>query len=689
VKSRTRSRLFAVVMALMSMSFIPLATVDAKPPDRDSPQDAASRLKEKSPRLVGFGDSAGDRRLATVNQLATTPSVELTPCTDDPAWLCGSVSVPIDRGGSDGRTLAIGFQVFPHRDPASTARDAILVSAGGPGISTTSDRGFFQFLLDPLLDDRDLLLVDNRGTGTSAAIDCPELQGFLPDHDAIVAAVGACGAQLGDDADRYGSGDVALDIEAVRRTLGYPKLSYFAPSYGSVDAQAYAVRFPSRLRVIVADAGLPVIDRAHTWTWGLDNPHAIARNTALNCLRAPACAALQPGARHALADLARMIRNNPVDGTARDLSGTSRQVHVDELQLIAIATADILNPGELVAAAEALARGDKKPLLRLGAELFFEPGEPGDPAVFSAGDNAAAFCNDADFVWDRDDPLPIRRLKYARGLRDLGRDAFAPFSKQAWTAYWIPDFCELWPAPDRFTPAVPRGATVTGVPTLLVGGEIDITVPSETTRRLLGVFPNARFVNFAGALHIPTSWSDCAKSVAQHFIATLHTGNTDCAREPAFVPPAVPQFPKSVHQAVPAVALAGNASTVLDRRIVTVAVRSVLDGFIRSFRIPGATGTGYGLRDGTFDFEFNFEAGEDVLQLDGVRFSRDVAVEGQATLSFEGNEIQMELTVTGPDSDHNGTLRAEGAFGFGAPYRTFTVTGAIGGRAVVASVPAN
>jgi pimeloyl-ACP methyl ester carboxylesterase len=676
-------------MVLMSISVIPFATVDARPPDRDTAQDVSSRLKEKATRPPERRNLAVDRQLATVNQLATTPSVDLTPCTDDPVWLCGSILVPIDRSGSDDRTLALGFRVLPHRNPTSTARDALIVSSGGPGISSTSDAGFFQFLLDPLLEDRDLLLVDHRGTGTSAPIDCPALQNGVFDHDAVVAAVGACGEQLGADADRYGSGDVALDIEAVRRALDYPQLSYFGPSYGSVAIQAYAVRFPNRLRVIVIDAGLPVIDRAHSWAWGLDVPQAIERNTALACLRAPACAATQPGARRALAELARMVRDKPVDGSARDLNGTIRQVHIDEVQLIAIATGNFLNPGELVAAAEALGRGDKEPLLRLAAETFFGGGEPDDPSVYSAGDNAAVFCNDADFVWDRNDPLPIRRLKYARALRDLERDAFAPFSKQGWSAYWIPDFCELWPAPDRFTPAVPRGATVTGVPTLLVGGEIDINVPSETTRRLLGFFPNARFVNFAGALHIPTSWSECAQSVAQHFIATLSTGDIDCAQEPPFERQAVPQFPRNVYQAVPAEALAGNASTVLDRRVVTVAVRSVLDAIIRTFRIPGATGTGYGLRGGTFDF--SFETGEDVLQLHGVRFSRDVAVEGQATLSFVANEVQMQLTVTGPDAEHSGTLTAGGAFGigFGAPYRAFTVTGAIGGRAVVASVPAN
>lgn len=684
MKSRARSRLVAVMLVLLSVSVLPVPTVSAKPPTRPTQPTADSRQTEKSPRSLVLD---GNRRVATAARLAIDPAVPLTPCAEDPDWLCGSVAVPFDRGRANGRSIAIGFRVLPHRDPMSTARDALIVSSGGPGISSTADRGFFQFLYDPLLDDRDLLLVDHRGTGTSSPIDCPALQAGVFDHDDVVAAVGACGAQLGGDADRYGSGDVALDIEAVRQALRYPQLSYVGPSYGSVAAQAYAVRFPKRVRAIVIDAGLPVIDPSHSNTWGFDVPGAIERNVTLACLRAPACEAIQHRARQAVADLALMVRKAPVEGSARDLNGTIRRVHIDEVQLIAIATSDILNPGELVAASEALARGDKEPILRLGAELLTEGGEPDDPAIFSAGDNAAVFCNDADFVWDRSDPLSVRRLKYGRALREFDGDRFAPFSKQGWATYWIADFCELWPAPDRFTPAVPRGATVVGVPTLLIGGEIDINVPSESTHRLLQVFPNARFVNFAGALHPPTAWSECARSIAQRFIATLRTGNTDCAREPAFVPPAVPQFPRSVGQAVPAEALAGNASTVLDRRVATVAVRSVLDAIIRSFRIPGVTGTGHGLRDGTFDF--NFETGEDVLQLHGVRFSRDVAVVGQATLSFEGNEVEMELTVTGPDPEHSGMLKAEGAFGFGEPFRAFTVTGAIGGRTVIASVPAN
>ncbi len=142
----------------------------------------------------------------------------------------------------------------------------------------------------------------------------------------------------------------------------------------------------------------------------------------------------------------------------------------------------------------------------------------------------------------------------------------------------------------------------------------------------------------------------------------------------------------TARHATPATALLGNAATVADRRVVTVSVRAVLDAFTRSFKIPGATGTGYGLRGGMFDFEFGPD--EAVLQLHGIRFSRDVTVDGHATLVYDGQGVTMELMVHGPRG-RVGTLAAEGAFGPGEPFEAFSVTGVLGGRTVSASVPAN
>ena len=103
------------------------------------------------------------------------------------------------------------------------------------------------------------------------------------------AAVGECGAQLGDAADRYGSGDVALDVEAVRRALGYDRVDLYAYSYGSVPEQAYATRFPGHVHALVVDAGLSVTDAAHTWAWRLGVPAALVRAIALMCSRQTEC----------------------------------------------------------------------------------------------------------------------------------------------------------------------------------------------------------------------------------------------------------------------------------------------------------------------------------------------------------------------------------------------------------------
>lgn len=670
-------------IALTAGLFLATLSLPAAAAPVPAPTTAPQRMPGK-PALPAAALSAVP---AQVSQLATRPGVALTPCADDPGWLCGSIRVPVDRSHPQGRSIPVHFEVFPHRDVGPGARDAIVATAGGPGIATSSERYFWQFLVDPLLDQRDLLLIDNRGTGRSAPIRCPELQDGVSGHDDYLDAVGKCGARLGDDADRYGSGDVALDIEDVRRALGYPQLSYFSTSYASVVAQAYAVRFPGRLRAVVADAGLPVNDRAHSWTWGVDHPRALARATAQSCLRAPACAAAQPDARGALADLLRAVRRRPVDGTARDALGVLRRVHVDEVHLGAIAWSGTLQGGELAAAADALRAGDRRPLLRLGAETAPGIGDAGDPAQFSFGDNAAAFCNDTDFVWSRQDPVPVRAQKYRRGLAALGPEAFAPFTPHAFTTLFTSDVCLRWPAPDRFTPAVPPGATARGVPTLLLSGDLDTNVPTETSRRLLAVFRQATLVPVAGAAHPSTSWSECARSLTHRFLRTLDAGQASC-EQPAYVAPAVPAFPLTLADAEPAARLRADDSTTRDHRVATVAIRAALDAWLRSYRQPLAVATGPGLRGGTFDADYESSPERAVLALHGVQFAKDIAVSGRTSWHYADNEVTMRLAVTGPKG-YRGTLQAKGRFGFGGPFEAFTVTGALGGNRVAVEVPSN
>ena len=685
---RAKTALAAACAAVVSI------TLTTNPVAAESDGDAPPTWQQyksvdSADRAATIQPGVTRKRPATVAMLSASPKVALEPCDDDPAWLCGSLPVPIDRSRPHGRTLDLAFAVLPHSDPASMTEDALFASDGGPGIANIPNRGFLDFIAGDLTQERDLVVVDHRGTGQSAAIDCPQLQqiigDFTSDPGIVLRAIGRCGRQLGADADRYGSGDIAKDLDAVRRALGYQRISIYGLSYAGNFLSAYAVRFADHLRSVVIDAGTPSTDPGHTWTWGQDIPPAMAGVTALDCRRAPACAAGQPRSESALARLAATLRRHPREGFVNVSNLGRRKVVADEYGLITVAS-DILNQGELAAAAQALDRGDAAPLLRLAGEQQLFPFEPSDPAFDSAGDNAAVFCNDQDFVWNRIDSVPVRRTKYRAALRNLGRTAFAPFSPRAWTQHFLSNYCVLWPAPDRFTPAVPKGATVKGVPTLILSGDLDTLVPTAITRQLLRVFPDATLLPVAGAAHPSAGWSPCAADAVHEFVRTLSISSS--CDEPAFVTSTTSSFPRRSWQAAPAQPRPGDESTGIERKVVTAAVQAVRDAWLRSFRVPGAIGNVTGLRGGDGAFDYDTVPGGALFELDGIRFTRDVAVTGSSDLMFESNDMNIDVTVDGP-RHQDGRLTAVGKFGFGSPFSDFVVTGTLHGHHVMVTVPAN
>ena len=87
-------------------------------------------------------------------------------------------------------------------------------------------------------------------------------------------------------------------------------------------------------------------------------------------------------------------------------------------------------------------------------------------------------------------------------------------------------------------------------------------------------------------------------------------------------------------------------------------------------------------------FDYESVPGGALFELDGIRFTRDVAVSGSSDLMFESNDMTMQLTINGPRHE-DGTLDVIGNFGFGSPFSDFVVTGTVHGHHVHATVPAN
>jgi pimeloyl-ACP methyl ester carboxylesterase len=442
----------------------------------------------------------------------------------------------LDRAHPDGATISIGFSVHPHTDRTEPAEEPIFALPGGPG-SGASDVMEFMLAMNPVLAHHDIVAISPRGTGGSEPIDCPDLQDGWRTPAELRDAVRACGEHLGDDADRYGSGDVALDVEAVRRALRYDRIDLYAFSYGVVPEQAYAVRFPQHVHALVFDAGMTVTDPPHTWAWGLGLPGALVREVELMCARSDGCGAREPG--RAIRWLVHRAAVRPIHGRLEVPGGEPAGVDVDEPEVANLlrsigncVVCGQINPAELVNAVSALRHGDLEPMLRIAhVHRFGPPDVAADPAAFSVGDNFAALCNDEDFVWDRTDPMSMRRAEFANAVAKLPPRAFAPFSLSGWMTFRQPDGCLGWPAPDRFEPAVPVGAVFPHVPALILAGDADTVVPPEVVETLHREIPGATFVTVAGASH-PVARGDCGAELVGQMFDSLEITDGSCATNP-------------------------------------------------------------------------------------------------------------------------------------------------------------
>ena len=375
---------------------------------------------------------------------------------------CGSVDVPLDRANPLAGTTAIGFTLIPHADASVAAQGTILAITGGPGISSTGDWNGRLDELGPLLDTRDLLLVDARGTGRSGAIECEALQHGV---GALHAAVAACGAQLGSTISDYGTPAVADDIDAVRSALGIDRLDVLGTSYGGLVAEVYAIRHPAHLRTLTLDApGNP----SGGDFWQVGALHQMLRTVDLICKRSPSCNPDTPDPIGQIAWLAQALRAHPLVGDAYDAGGQLHHVVLDETKLIGERAREqrrrVPVSGRDRRGRRLAARAEiPTPLLRIAAQTDFPAFfDTGDPAGFSIGLNAAVACAEFPVPWNETASPAVREAQYRQALQALPAGTLAPFDGDAWSAFLdfgpTGDFCTPWPISQQ--PAAPAGRRI-------------------------------------------------------------------------------------------------------------------------------------------------------------------------------------------------------------------------------------
>ncbi|HEX6371543.1 MAG TPA: alpha/beta fold hydrolase [Longimicrobium sp.] len=249
--------------------------------------------------LARLALAAGLTAAAAAPARAQAPAFVPAPCPSNTAdgARCGTVTVPENRD-DPGRMLALNVVVVPARS-AAPARRALAFFEGGPGAAVTPGASWIAGEFARLRDDRDLLFVDQRGSGGSAPLQCrfrdpadPQsyIDGYMP-----LPAVARCLEELrrGADLTRYGFIQHAHDMEAVRTALGYHRLDLYGSSYGTRGALVYLRTYPRNVGSAVLLGLVPP---------GFHQPADYARDTeaafagiAAECRADAACSAAFPG----------------------------------------------------------------------------------------------------------------------------------------------------------------------------------------------------------------------------------------------------------------------------------------------------------------------------------------------------------------------------------------------------------
>ena len=175
---------------------------------------------------------------------------------------CGTLEVYEDRAARKGRKININIVVLPATS-AQREPDPLFYFAGGPGSSSTEDAAGIAQVFATIHNHRDLVFVDQRGTGGSNPLNCEfynanDLQSYLG-YFFPLDDIRRCRTQLEPKADlKLYTTTIAMDdIDDARAALGYDRINLFGGSYGTRAALTYLKRHPQHVRAVVLQGVSP------------------------------------------------------------------------------------------------------------------------------------------------------------------------------------------------------------------------------------------------------------------------------------------------------------------------------------------------------------------------------------------------------------------------------------------------
>ena len=409
---------------------------------------------------------------------------------------CGAIEVLENPDQPGSRKLEIHFAVIPaangHARPDPSCHCWV-----DRGEAATEAAQMFVERLAPMLNDRDLLIVDQRGAGQSGALQCrfyspddpaESLQNLFPP-----ARVESCARDLAKHADltQYSYRRFTDDLEKVRRTLGYGPLNLFAGSYGTRAAQVFVRTYPSSVRTIYLGSVVP-IDIA------IPLPFAKAAQSTLEhtlaaCEADATCHSSFPRVRDEFSQMMEHLSSGHVFVNVPGHTGTVALSHGRVAEWLRSLLYRPSSSARLPWLVDRASKGDWAPIVK----GILDDARDADSDL-SFGLLLSITCSD-DVPFVREEEVEAATRNTFLGDWRLRQQQAA---------------CKLWP--HSVAPASYREPIHTRVPTMFVSGDSDGGTPLWFTEHAAPGFQNRVEVIMSNRGH--TEWAPCVETLYQRFL---------------------------------------------------------------------------------------------------------------------------------------------------------------------------
>ena len=420
---------------------------------------------------------------------------------------CGKLEVWENRGTRSGRKLPLKIVVLPGLK-RNTAPDPLFFLAGGPGQAAAKMARQVREIFNNVQVDRDLVLVDQRGTGDSNPLECKSDDDSLePDPDKSLQDLRTCLASYTEKADvRLYTTNIAMDdLDEVRQFLGYSKINLYGGSYGTRAAITYARRHNDSVRSAILDGVAPT---------ELKLPLYMARDgqRALNllvrdCEKDPACSRRFPDLGNRLKRLIDRLEAHPERVRIRHpRTGEEVEVKVGRPTIASVLFGALYSSQTAALIPLLIERAEKNDF-----EGFLALGGSDEAANLALGMQMSVLCSE--------DTLHVDRAALERETAGT----FFGYELSSWRVRP----CEFWPRGDvdgaYYEPAVGN------VPALILSGELDPVTPPSWGELVAKQWKGARHVVVPGNGH-GSIVSGCVMKVIGEFLdkGASDNLNVDC-----------------------------------------------------------------------------------------------------------------------------------------------------------------